>query len=324
MKITKNFIKEIFINRELCGNNDYLDKYAALILEALTNIPDDSTQQHHIIPVFSYGKTNTTISLSRSDNIKLANKDQNNFLVRLTAQDHLKAHYYLALAAKQDWFKTGNLVAITNMQQFNKILLQDILDEDMPADIADWYRAVRCWVNKNGQYRRILERDLLKYLQSGWEVGAAKISKSTKNKKKTTATNVEHRIWIHNQDKQLKVFSAELLVYLKAGWCLGMSTPAEKRRKFVLVHTNDDEKRIPIDDLINYLSAGWEYGQNKNLTKAQRRKNRQAHAQINKEAYAKVVDKAKEIHKANPDMLWANCISEAEKETCWEDRFLKK
>ena len=70
-------------------NNDYLNRYCELIISNKNTKKEEyKTQRHHIIPRCYY----------RKENIKINNKKEN--IVNLTYKDHILAHYYLCLCAK--------------------------------------------------------------------------------------------------------------------------------------------------------------------------------------------------------------------------------
>ena len=77
-------------------NNEWLAKYLEL-LEVNLNTPklNKSTQAHHAIPVNSYWLSDEPYN--RTEALKLARRDKDNFSVNLLYKDHLLIHSYLTL-----------------------------------------------------------------------------------------------------------------------------------------------------------------------------------------------------------------------------------
>lgn len=83
-------IKDILLAKGFI-DNVYLDKYVDIISVNETSKNAD-IQKHHVIPICCYGIRNKT---NRSDNIKIAEKDPDNYMVTLSRFNHIRAHYYL-------------------------------------------------------------------------------------------------------------------------------------------------------------------------------------------------------------------------------------
>lgn len=102
-----NDLKTFLIAEGLCFDNKYLDMYLSLLAVNQNKAASQkSTQRHHAIPV-SYYKRRDKCS-TRYEASKVAEADPLNVVVNLLYSDHLLAHVYLVLCAKDDWFKFAN------------------------------------------------------------------------------------------------------------------------------------------------------------------------------------------------------------------------
>ena len=82
-------------------DNEYLDKYIALIEANLETKRDRKrTQAHHAIPVNSYWTSNEPYK--RTEALKLARADETNFEVHLLYKDHVIIHSLLTLCTNLD------------------------------------------------------------------------------------------------------------------------------------------------------------------------------------------------------------------------------
>lgn len=82
-------------------DNEYLDKYIALIEANLETKRDRKrTQAHHAIPVNSYWTSNEPYK--RTEALKLARADETNFEIHLLYKDHVIIHSLLTLCTNLD------------------------------------------------------------------------------------------------------------------------------------------------------------------------------------------------------------------------------
>lgn len=221
-------LKQILINYNLCIDNKYLDLYENLIFLNLTTNRSNTnyTHRHHVIPLAYYSKINN-LSYNRSKALSLAKADSNEFTVNLTWQDHVKAHCYLALCSKVDWFTFLNIKALT--------LLGCGTENPNPKIIL-----------------KKLEKNLIK--------------KSTITNKTKFHNKSKKFIWICNKNlnTQKQIQKNELLSYLELNWTLG-TLRKNYIKKFVFVHFNNNIKKIPIVFLVEFLKSGWSYGKDTSL-----------------------------------------------------------
>lgn len=146
-------------------DNEWLDKYLEII-EANLNTKQNgmSTQAHHAIPVNEYWISNEPYN--RNEALKLARKDPINFEVNLLYKDHLLIHSYLTLCTnldkvQQKYESQANL----RKQNSKKAIEVQKATRVLPS--------TRCYINKDGVYKNIVIKNLDKYLQDGWELGAS-------------------------------------------------------------------------------------------------------------------------------------------------------
>lgn len=96
-----HFYKEQLLQTGLVEDNEYLDLYEQLINNNLLTTKEKfKTHLHHSIPCACYK--------SRAE----ANKDTTNLKVNLLFKDHILAHYYLCLCAKDSLFRYKMIAAI--------------------------------------------------------------------------------------------------------------------------------------------------------------------------------------------------------------------
>lgn len=125
-------LKQTLLNYNLVNDNIYLDKYVELLNLNKLSERADGTQAHHAIPVAYYKKLyNLPFSRSRIEATNYADADENNFKVNLLYKDHLLAHCYLTLCAKEPWFifACSNTITFwTNGKTATDILAMEDLD----------------------------------------------------------------------------------------------------------------------------------------------------------------------------------------------------
>lgn len=116
----KKYSSEYIRNKllDICYDNSYLEKYLELINQNINTQNTIASQKHHIIPkcYFKYF------------NIEIDDSERNK--VNLIYGDHVLAHYYLALCAK-DFFKLKLLTPVILMIGFLNSNISDSLDESL-------------------------------------------------------------------------------------------------------------------------------------------------------------------------------------------------
>lgn len=97
-------------------DNAYLDEYVELMLNNhRTSAKTGSTQKHHVIPVSCYNNTTEDSTATRTETLREANSDENNYKVNLTYPDHIKAHYLLCQCSPGIVQKVHNMSAYVLM-----------------------------------------------------------------------------------------------------------------------------------------------------------------------------------------------------------------
>ena len=93
-------LKKLLIEKDLCIDNEYLDKYIDVIVNNENTLKQRGFDRHHIIPRYYY----------KHNNIKLDNTDSN--LVYLSRVDHILAHIYLMKCSKEEYYVYANSYAV--------------------------------------------------------------------------------------------------------------------------------------------------------------------------------------------------------------------
>lgn len=96
-----NTLNEL-VNLDLVYDNEWFDKYSNIINNGLLTYKK-YYQKHHIIPKNYYKYNNMSVDNSKNN------------VIYLKIVDHVLAHYYLILCAKQEWFKISNVIAFIHM-----------------------------------------------------------------------------------------------------------------------------------------------------------------------------------------------------------------
>lgn len=138
-------------------DNEYFTKYLNLVTKPINTKAEEIVfEQHHILPV-SYFKHN---------NLEVDNSPEN--LVFLDIQNHVLAHYYLALCSAVDWFYYGNAICV------------NLLTNRSSANITeDWIKANLIEINNIKKYRLYLNSTLQKGLQAAEKNPNCKYSAET-------------------------------------------------------------------------------------------------------------------------------------------------
>jgi hypothetical protein len=233
------FLKDTLLQTGYFEDNEYLDLYIKLVNDNIrTKYEKFKTQLHHSIPCACYN--------SRSD----ANKDVHNLQVHLLFKDHVLAHYYLCLCAKETNFKYKMIAAIEftlgkskNLSNQDKVLsLKEWLLNDNAFQVAyEEYAKLRTERLHKPEIREKARQSLLGHDTSeetrrkiseankGREVSLEtrrKISYATRGGRawnKGATSNVKGKIAIYNSETtELKYISPDIIdEYLAIGWTRG-------------------------------------------------------------------------------------------------------
>ena len=262
-------LKQKLLTEQLVEDTDYLTKYFNLLQANLeTKAVKHITQKHHALPVVYYKHfyPKETDSRSRFVYDGLAQNDPTNFLVNLSYSDHLLAHCYLALCAKQNWFKFANANMITVVSKYTNLeafaSLEDLSDyqkaytlscqlkqgktlsKEHKAKIAVAHRKE----NMSAEYSQKLSEANRNRIWT--QESKDKISKSLKNNKSFQAklhTRLKDEppskglIWVSNEETATRIDPSSLQEYLALGYWEGRSNTLQvhKGYKEILIHPRD-------------------------------------------------------------------------------------
>lgn len=230
-------LKEKLMATELFLDNEHLQAYVRLIENNYsTKKQKNKTQQHHIIPKVAFLLYNW----------EGMNNKQN--LVNLLYKDHILAHYYLALAAKQSYFQHKMFISI------NFIL----------------GRARQAKLNIEQLQKEFMDNIDLNQYQELYEISKQETSKLRKGTHHSTSEETKNKIGKANSNKIYvnkdgvvrSLQPEEVCLFLNNGWVLGNPNCSKRElstgRK--IIHKENCEKVVPKDQLDNYLNDGWTLG----------------------------------------------------------------
>lgn len=204
--------------------NDYFLKYCALIDENIDRKKEKmKTEKHHIIPVCYYEHLGIV-------NARKNKEVNHNNIVNLLYKDHILAHYYLSLCAKEDWFKESNIHAFLSMTFYNKLTPEELTEYKILDKYQELYEK---WIIKMSKLRSGLPmsdetkdkiRQKLKGVKKGpiTEEHRKKLSEAAKHRK-NGKNSTKGKISIYNKELNKKKYieKAELDTYLSNGWVKG-------------------------------------------------------------------------------------------------------
>ena len=225
-------LKDKLLSTFLFEENEYFKKYVELIESNIkTKQQKFKTQKHHIIPRIAF----------QLYNWEGCEADENK--VNLLYRDHILAHYYLALADKENSFKYKMVCAI------NFIL----------------GKATQVKLNVNELKNFTLNLDLYQQLYEESKKYFAKLIEGTthdtseETKQKISKAN-SNRIYV-NKDGVVRALKDkdEVELFLANGWILGNPKCQNRdvKKGYTIVHKNDIEKYIKKEELQIYLNNDW-------------------------------------------------------------------
>lgn len=182
--MTYTELEQKLLDTGLVNQSEYLTKYCKLLIDnRLTEYNSTIANYHHAIPRLYY----------EEKKLELDNSSNNLFI--LLYKDHVLAHYYLAMAAKNNDFKYKMAYAVRFVigqisDEAEKLLLDklpevqksyEMIAQDFSANnpsknpknakkISEARRG-KIYVRKDGKSIVISPEDLDKYLADGWERG---------------------------------------------------------------------------------------------------------------------------------------------------------
>lgn len=228
-------LREKLLGTFLFEENEYFEKYLELINCNLeTKQQKFKTQKHHIIPRIAF-------QLYNWDGCELKENK-----VNLIYSDHILAHYYLALAAKESAFKYRMICAI------NFILGKAT---QVKLDVEN----LKTFTLNLDKYQQLYEESK-KYFAD--QIRGTTHFTSEETKQKISKSN-SGRIYV-NKDGIVRSLKDrdEVDLFLANGWVLGNPNNQNRDTKkgCTVVHKGDIEKYIKKEELQEYLDNGWLFG----------------------------------------------------------------
>jgi len=234
-------------------HNEFYTEYQKLILNNI----ETGGEVHHIKPR-SLGGTN----------------DKDN-LVRLSLQDHYKAHLLLAMFTKSGdkdkmlwalWRMSNREGVITTPEEYatTKHDIQRLAsrhtkrffasDEgkkqaqkyssNYKGEQSEWYASK--WMTDGTSNVRVKPDFFDEYLVLDWKYGRSNVSKGGQ--------------WITYNNKKKRVRDEKiLLAYLIDGWVFGSGDDVSTKN-YIRIHKNDKNKSIHKNLLADFITNGWEVG----------------------------------------------------------------
>lgn len=224
--------KEHLLNLNIVDDNDYLDKYVAILMKADGRPAiKGQTQKHHIIPRAYY----------KENNLQLDNSKDNK--VNLYHYEHILAHWYLYKCAKLDYFIYSNCYALLYMLRIHKL---PELEEDIITQA----------INYGEVYSDFCHRQSLRYK-----------GKSLGNKGRKAPPELRQKLSDAHKGKKrseesLRKQSETLKNLWQTKWQnREMSDEVKKRtsdsvKRLIYIHKEDITKHIKPEELDTYLQDG--------------------------------------------------------------------
>ena len=217
-------------------DNKYLTLYCDLISKNLTRVREKyKTQAHHAIPCACY------------KNRKTADIDGNNFKVNLLFKDHIVAHYYLCLCAKESQIRYKMIAAI----EFILGKSNNTTNAEIAESLKNWLLNDELYQQKYEEFAKIRKNRLQDPIVR--EKARQKLlghATSDATRKKISIANTGRRL---SAEHKQKLSEAHLGI---STWNKGL--PANNRNKVCLYDTKLDKVFYVNKDAVeNYLAAGF-------------------------------------------------------------------
>lgn len=241
----------------LFEENDFFNKYCDLIEQNETTKKQRyKTQKHHIIPVVVYKIFNMD-GVNKADN-----------LVNLLYKDHILAHYYLALCAKQESFRYKMTIAIQfilgNAKHFTNNL--DELTHYL-TELSEYQRLYEESKRHSGDYIRGTTHNTTQETRD-------KISKANKGK-----------VYVHKDGVVRSLKPEDVDLFLENGWAYGNPNCSKRdtRKGSVIVNKDGVEKYVDKNELDIYIINGWRRGRTQEHIQASARGTQQFYNNLSEE-----------------------------------------
>ena len=168
----------------------------------------------------------------------------------LLYKDHILAHYYLALAAKQSEFKYKMIAAINFiLGKASQMKLDVETLKTFTLELDKYQELYEIWRQEQSKLTHI---QMLGHETS--EETRQKISKANSK-----------RIYVNKDGVVRALHEDDVELFLSTGWKLG--NPNNQNRKqttgYTIVNKDDVEKYVPKEELEKFLVDGWNHGRSK-------------------------------------------------------------
>lgn len=212
-------LKEKLLNLGILEDNEYLNKYCVLIeSNRETKMERFKTQRHHIVPRCYY----------KNKGLKVDNSKDN--LVNLLYKEHILAHCYLSMCAKEPWFKYANLISIYkifgSVKQYKGIEEKALFEQ--LEEVQQAYQQGRetlyefnpmfddnLKLNHDAKMRTEETRNKISNtMKHKAEVGELFDSKHRENLSKAQ----KDMVYIYKDNKISRIHNKDLDMYLSQGW----------------------------------------------------------------------------------------------------------
>lgn len=254
-------IREKMLSTGLFEENIFFNKYCDLIEQNETTKKQRyKTQKHHIIPVVVYKIFNMD-GVNKADN-----------LVNLLYKDHILAHYYLALCAKQETFRYKMTIAI-----------QFILGK--AKQVKNNVEELKQYVSKLDEYQQLYEESK-KYCGDLFRGTTHETSQETKNK---IGKANKGRVYVHKDGVVRSLKTEDVEFFTENGWTLGNPNCFKRntRKGSIVINKDGIEKYIDKNELDAYIINGWVPGRTLEHARASARGTQQFYNNLSKEERVK-------------------------------------
>lgn len=233
-------IKEHLLETGCTIDNIYLDRYVKLIsANKQREVSKFQTQTHHVLPVIYFVKNNIDIDNSADNKVELL------------YEDHIRAHYFLALCATEDYkdsfataflFLIGRLSLIKDASKLSSYIKDEIDEQKLFEELSNYQSLYErgClyqhnlnkggkWMNNGLKQRYVRPSDILKFLNAGYIIGKLPVSEATKQKMRERTPWATGKLTVTDGTQNKFIDPEELPEYLSKGWKRG-NFGAEKNK----------------------------------------------------------------------------------------------
>lgn len=225
-------IKEYLLETGCTIDNLYLDRYVELIsANKQREVTKFQTQTHHVLPVVYFVKNNIDIDNSTHNKVELL------------YEDHIRAHYFLALCAAEDYkdsfatafmFLIGRLSIVKDASNLSNYIKDEIDEHKLFEELSNYQSLYErnClyqhnlnkggkWMNNGLKQRYVRPCDILAFLNAGYTIGKLPVSEETKQKMREREPWARGKITVTDGTQNKFINPEELSEWLSRGWRRG-------------------------------------------------------------------------------------------------------